>query len=430
MLDPTGSWTGGRFEVKAKQPNGAFLWPAIWMLPRWSSYGGWAASGEIDIMELRGQDTTTFSSTLHYGGSWPHNRYQGQDYHANTDLSAGYHVYAVEWEPSKAMRFYLDNTLAISVDLNKWWWDSSIGAPNPYSAPGQPWDKPFFMILNMAVGGNFFGGQTMPSNQGSLWKDPTFAVDYVRVYQWTDAVLTTKSVTTQAVTTQPVTTMAVSTEAVTTSPVTTMPVSTQAVTTEAVTTEAVTTEAVTTEAVSTEAVSTEAVTTEAVSTEAVTTEAVTSTTDVPVQSVATTGESEIEPATTGQPETQEVGTTGQTKTSDDGDSSSTTGTVIADATTGVPAQPSDTEPSQPDNTSPPVGDNVQQQGGREGPGSNSNGGIANLGAGKTAGIIAGCAIGAAVLALGIVYVIRNKLWEKVFKKREEPATVNVSDLIL
>jgi len=184
FLDPKGSWNGGRFEIRAKCPDGAFLWPAIWMLPKDSSYGGWAASGEIDIMEMRGQNTHSYSTTLHFGGSWPNNRWSGQD-HATSDLSQGFHLWALEWEPYYQMRFYFDGEMVQTYNLTQWFWDQSYSGGNPYSKPGQPWDEPFYMILNMAVGGNFFGGEEPAQNQGSLWRDPTLAIDYVRVYKWT-----------------------------------------------------------------------------------------------------------------------------------------------------------------------------------------------------------------------------------------------------
>src|SRR6185436_6431162 len=70
----------GRFEFRAKLPPGVGCWPALWMMPRDSVYGGWAASGEIDVMENRGSTPTTTGGTIHYGGSWPNNVYTGDDY--------------------------------------------------------------------------------------------------------------------------------------------------------------------------------------------------------------------------------------------------------------------------------------------------------------------------------------------------------------
>ena len=72
-----GSWRYGRVEVRAQLPRGDFLWPAIWMLPTDNAYGTWAASGEIDIMEARGQRPSLVEGTLHYGAQWPNNVYSG-----------------------------------------------------------------------------------------------------------------------------------------------------------------------------------------------------------------------------------------------------------------------------------------------------------------------------------------------------------------
>ena len=68
-----GDWKYGRFDIKAKLPFGKGVWPAIWMLPSDWVYGGWAASGEIDITELIGQEPNRVYGTLHYGGEWPNN---------------------------------------------------------------------------------------------------------------------------------------------------------------------------------------------------------------------------------------------------------------------------------------------------------------------------------------------------------------------
>ncbi len=70
-----GDWTYGRVEARSKMPVGKGLWPAIWMLPTTETYGGWAASGEIDIMEYVGDKSTEVLGTLHYGAPWPNNQF-------------------------------------------------------------------------------------------------------------------------------------------------------------------------------------------------------------------------------------------------------------------------------------------------------------------------------------------------------------------
>jgi len=164
------SQTGGRFEIRAALPAGQGFWPAFWMLPESSRYGGWAASGEIDILEARGQDTRRIENTIHYGGSWPDNTYTGSAY----TLPAGgrttdFHVYAVEWDlgPQPMLRWYVDDTL--SWVTSEWW--SSGGA---YPAP---FDEPFHLLVNLAVGGNFVG----PPDAGTPFPG-SMLVDYVRVY--------------------------------------------------------------------------------------------------------------------------------------------------------------------------------------------------------------------------------------------------------
>ena len=70
----------GRFEFRAKLPTGKGVWPALWMLPQDEKYGGWAASGEIDVMEARGQEPTKVLGTLHFGSRWPANAHVSKEY--------------------------------------------------------------------------------------------------------------------------------------------------------------------------------------------------------------------------------------------------------------------------------------------------------------------------------------------------------------
>jgi beta-glucanase (GH16 family) len=89
------------------------------MLPTDSAYGNWAASGEIDILEMRGQETSIVQSTLHYGGTWPNNVFDIVDrVDLKTDMSADFHIYACEWE-EKEIRFYTDAQLVGTRNLDK-----------------------------------------------------------------------------------------------------------------------------------------------------------------------------------------------------------------------------------------------------------------------------------------------------------------------
>ena len=105
-------WKFGRFEIRARLPFGQGTWPAIWMLPTARVYGGWAASGEIDIMEavnLRVGGENRVHGTLHYGSYWPANVYSGAEttLPGGADPAADFHDYAVEWELGE-IRFYVD----------------------------------------------------------------------------------------------------------------------------------------------------------------------------------------------------------------------------------------------------------------------------------------------------------------------------------
>src|SRR5262245_54823629 len=88
----------GKFEFRAKLPTGKGVWPALWMLPQAEKYGGWASSGEIDIMEARGQEPTKVLGTLHFGSRWPANTHISKDYvFPDGGTIAEFHVYALEW---------------------------------------------------------------------------------------------------------------------------------------------------------------------------------------------------------------------------------------------------------------------------------------------------------------------------------------------
>jgi autotransporter-associated beta strand protein len=163
--------TGGRFEIRAALPLGQGLWPAFWMLPATNDYGGWAASGEIDILEARGQDPGKVVTTIHYGGSWPNNEYRGVTLTLPRGGSiADFHTYALEWDvaPTAELRWYIDDRLAWKTSQ---WWSEGGAYPAPF-------DKPFNLMLNLAVGGNFVG-----SPDGSTPFPATMQVDYVRAYQ-------------------------------------------------------------------------------------------------------------------------------------------------------------------------------------------------------------------------------------------------------
>ncbi|MEX2188440.1 MAG: glycoside hydrolase family 16 protein [Pirellulales bacterium] len=163
-----GDWKYGRMEVKAKLPDGEGMWSAIWMMPTEEKYGGWAASGEVDIAEINGKSPETVHLTIHHGGGWPNNRQSGGKHSlAKGSFSDDFHVYAIEWE-EKSIRWLVDGKEAYKVTE----WQSTGGA---YPAP---FDQPFHLVLNLAVGGRFVG---RPSDKTAFPKK--MLVDYVRVYQ-------------------------------------------------------------------------------------------------------------------------------------------------------------------------------------------------------------------------------------------------------
>jgi beta-glucanase (GH16 family)/uncharacterized protein YjdB len=162
----------GKFEIKAKVPTGQGLWPAIWMMPENENlYGQWPKCGEIDIMEVLGHETNKLYGTIHYGN--PHASSQGTYVMSNGTLADDYHVYSVEWEPSR-MRFYIDGILYHTV--NDWFTKVEGGEEITYPAP---FDQPFYLQLNLAVGGSWPGNPDETTN----FDNAKFEVDYVKVYQ-------------------------------------------------------------------------------------------------------------------------------------------------------------------------------------------------------------------------------------------------------
>lgn len=163
-------WKFCRVEVRAQLPAGRGIWPAIWMLPTETKYGGWAASGEIDIMELVGHEPNKVHGTLHYGSKWPKNTHTGKFFVLEKGTFAeDFHVFAMEWEPD-AIRWYVDGKLYQTQ--TKW---NSDGGPFP-----APFDQAFHLILNVSVGGQWPG----PPDARTVFPQ-RMLVDYARVYQRT-----------------------------------------------------------------------------------------------------------------------------------------------------------------------------------------------------------------------------------------------------
>jgi beta-glucanase (GH16 family) len=181
--NPLFSQKYGRFEFRAKLPTGKGVWPALWMLPRDEKYGGWPCSGEIDVMEARGQEPTKVLGTLHFGARWPANVHVSKEYTLpRRGTITDFHVYALEWEPGE-IRWSVDGN---QYAAQSFWWSGKTqggkGAKPAKEADLYPWpapfDQPFFLVMNVAVGGKFLG---KPDKTTVFPAE--MVVDYVRVYE-------------------------------------------------------------------------------------------------------------------------------------------------------------------------------------------------------------------------------------------------------
>ena len=166
-----GDWTYGRFEIRAKIPEGRGLWPAIWLLPTDDHYGTWAASGEIDIMENKGHQPRTVTGALHFGGEWPGNRCV--DHVVRRGLwqpkfSDGFVTYALDWQRDRIQ--WLINDQVVRERVLKHWGTHGDG--------NAPFDRRFHLLLNLAVGGTF-GGDPDANTQFPARME----IDWVRVWQ-------------------------------------------------------------------------------------------------------------------------------------------------------------------------------------------------------------------------------------------------------
>jgi beta-glucanase (GH16 family) len=150
----------GRMEARMRLPITQGMWPAFWMLGSNFSSVGWPACGELDIMEGRGRLPNWTSGSYHFPGFDVFNQYTLP----NGNVHDSFHVYAAEW----------------TTDSIRWFCDSvNFGTLCRTSDPGLPFDKQFWFILNLAVGGNFDGN----SDNTTVFPE-SLIVDYVRVYNW------------------------------------------------------------------------------------------------------------------------------------------------------------------------------------------------------------------------------------------------------
>lgn len=158
------SWQYGRIEVRAKLPQGKGVWPAIWMLGTDRGKIRWPACGEIDIMEFVGKQPDLIHGTVHFAGADGKHKSSG----SKTKTAAPYddfHVYAIEWD-EKRIDIFFDEQKYFSFDLDK------ANLPD-----GNAFRKPFYLLINYAVGGSW-GGAVDPAVFPSK-----YLIDYVRVYR-------------------------------------------------------------------------------------------------------------------------------------------------------------------------------------------------------------------------------------------------------
>lgn len=163
----------GRFECRAKVPKGQGYLPAFWLMANDENvYGQWPRCGEIDCMEVMGQETNKAYGTLHYGN--PHSQSQGTyTITDGADFSDDFHIYTCDWEPGK-ITWYVDG---VKYHEESEWHSTTVGQGTlAYPAP---FDQPFYIILNLAVGGSWVGN---PNDETSFENNP-YVIDYVRVYQ-------------------------------------------------------------------------------------------------------------------------------------------------------------------------------------------------------------------------------------------------------
>jgi len=217
----------GTLEIRAKLPAGDWLWPALWLLPKYSVYGPWPNSGEIDLVEIRGNRALYDGSvnvgyqqagqTMHFGPAWNVNGWETTHFNRNRipGWSENFHTYRLEWNPDY-LRFSIDGDVLGTVDVGNGFWErggwAGSGLNNPWDGAGRdaPFNQEFYVIMNNAVGGTVYFGDhftnqgfpkpwlnTSPRAAADFWEhrswwEPTWnmgfsddshlQIDYVRIY--------------------------------------------------------------------------------------------------------------------------------------------------------------------------------------------------------------------------------------------------------
>lgn len=170
----------GRVEIRAKAAPGDGMWSAIWMMPTDSTYGTWAAGGEVDIMEVvnAGTENQGVFLAAHYGFEWPLNQIVTAP--AEVDDASDWHTYALEWS-GEYLRWYVDGVHLRTVENKSYYsyyWKNDNEGYAEATNPAAPFDQDFHLIVNLAVGGIGPGVELDPAAvPGEM------AVDYIRVYE-------------------------------------------------------------------------------------------------------------------------------------------------------------------------------------------------------------------------------------------------------
>ena len=155
----------GRIDIRAKLPKGKGMWPAFWMLPQNNVYGGWPKSGELDMMEMIGNSPGTTYGTLHFGPGPGSTQLGGNFTLPSGIFNDEFHVFSTVWK---------QNQIQWLVDGNVY----STHTISEFGANNYPFNEDFFLIFNLAVGGNW------PGNPDATTYFPQWLiVDYIRVYQ-------------------------------------------------------------------------------------------------------------------------------------------------------------------------------------------------------------------------------------------------------
>ncbi|KAL4234516.1 hypothetical protein ACF0H5_006159 [Mactra antiquata] len=184
----------GKVEVRARIPRGDWIWPAIWMLPKDSHYGGWPRSGEIDMMESRGNTVAKDGSghnhgvnevgaTMHWGPDAGHNKYYLTHGDLGGDWSHSLHTYRLEWTVHH-IQVFVDDVIMMNVPISQSFWQKGgFGGSNLWSSgtKAAPFDQPFYLILNVAIAGtNGFFPDNWSYNHPKPWNNnsPTEPADF------------------------------------------------------------------------------------------------------------------------------------------------------------------------------------------------------------------------------------------------------------